>query len=70
QAIATLGRTDYEYYLGRFKESLMEHGAVLKKEPRDAKRDSKREKNHDIEHTMRVIKEALSSLKDQEPVSR
>ena len=70
QAIATLGRTDYEYYLGRFKESLMEHGAVLKKEPRDAKRESKREKNHDIEHTMRVIKEALSDLKEHEPASR
>lgn len=70
QAIATLGRTDYEYYLGRFRESLMEHGAVLKKEPRDVKRDAKREKNGDIEHTMRVIKETLSSLKDQEPVSR
>lgn len=70
QAIATLGRTDYEYYLGRFRAALVEHGAVLKKEPRDMKRDAKREKNGDIEHTMRVIKEALSSLKDQEPVSR
>ena len=42
----------------------------LKKEPRDAKRESKREKNHDIEHTMRVIKEALSDLKEHEPASR
>ncbi|MBS0170220.1 MAG: hypothetical protein JSR62_07670 [Nitrospira sp.] len=64
QAIATLGRTDYEYYLGRVRAALVEHGAVLKKEPRDAKR----EKNGDSEHTMRVIKEALSGLKDWEPV--
>mgnify|MGYP007060688404 CR=1 FL=1 len=42
---------------------------MLKKEQRDVKRDAKCEKNGDIEHTMRVIKEAPSRLKDQEPVS-
>ncbi|UVT16381.1 MAG: hypothetical protein H8K04_02110 [Nitrospira sp.] len=64
RAISTLGRTDYEHYLGRFSRFLEGRGAVPNKDAKDSRRESKREKSSDVDRILRVVKETLSELKE------
>jgi hypothetical protein len=70
EAIATLGLMDYEYYLSKFSHALREHGATSKKEGKEGKRETRRDKNGSVEGMMKVIKEILSELKEHAQASR
>jgi hypothetical protein len=64
-SLETLGRIDYEYYIGRLRQFLVEQGVTEKDVKKELSKETKKEKTRDMGHTIKVIEEALSNPREK-----